>query len=223
MLHLDKVTENRDAFGARVQQIAQRIGVPPDWLMQIMYAESRFNPQATNRKTGAVGLIQFRPATARNVLKIEPAQIRAMNNLEQLDLVERFYRIYTDGGGRFKQFSDLYMWAFRPRVLYYKEPDSTVLPDVVIRENELDKVNVRTVGEWRAYVTNKAQQANAASRSFTPMTTSRRIVPGSTATHPFTNNSTNPNLLIIGGAALAIGLYLTSNESFSNSQKHDGF
>jgi hypothetical protein len=209
MLHLDKVTENQAAFGSRVQEIARGIGVPADWLMQIMYTESRFNPKAQNRVTGAVGLIQFMPATARNVLKLEPEQILAMNNLQQLDLVERFYRIYTDGGGRFRQFSDLYMWAFRPVVLYKKQPDSTVLPDEVIRQNALDKVNVRTVGEWRAYVTKKAQQANAASRSFTP-TVQRRVTPDTTVSNPFNSNqmTNNTNLLIIGGTVLAIGLYL---------------
>lgn len=207
MLHLDKVKDNQAAFGHRVQQIAQRIGVPADWLMQIMWSESRFNPQAQNRITGAVGLIQFMPATARNVLKVEPAQIKAMNNIEQLDLVERFYRLYTDEGGRFRQFSDLYMWAFRPRVLYKNEPDSTVLPDEVIRQNALDKVGVRTVGEWRAYVTRKAQEANASSRGFALQ---RRTTPNTTvATNPFKTNphSNNQNLLIVGGLALAIGLY----------------
>jgi hypothetical protein len=38
MLHIDKVTENQAAFSVRVQEIARGIGVPADWLMQIMYS-----------------------------------------------------------------------------------------------------------------------------------------------------------------------------------------
>ena len=34
-------------FAAKVRQIASRLGVPPDYLMAVMWSESRFDPAAT--------------------------------------------------------------------------------------------------------------------------------------------------------------------------------
>ena len=81
-------------FAAKVRQIASRLGVPPDYLMAVMWSESRLDPAATNPEGGATGLIQFMPATAAG-LGTSCEALREMSALDQLDYVERFFRPYA--------------------------------------------------------------------------------------------------------------------------------
>lgn len=92
-------------FAAKVRQIASRLGVPPDYLMAVMWSESRLDPAATNPEGGATGLIQFMPATAAG-LGTSCEALREMSALDQLDYVERFFRPYAP---RCHTFGDFYM------------------------------------------------------------------------------------------------------------------
>jgi soluble lytic murein transglycosylase-like protein len=47
-----------------LQSVADALGVSRDSLYQLIALESGWNPQATNKYTGARGLIQFMPSTA---------------------------------------------------------------------------------------------------------------------------------------------------------------
>ena len=81
---------SRSAFVAKVQSVAQGLGLPAEWLMAVMYVESKLKPWAKNPGSSASGLIQWIDATAQAVHGVSSAQIRAMNGLQQLDLVERY-------------------------------------------------------------------------------------------------------------------------------------
>jgi len=50
---------------AVLRSISVSLGVPRDSLYNLIYFESRFDPRARNAITGARGLIQFMPKTAR--------------------------------------------------------------------------------------------------------------------------------------------------------------
>ena len=63
LLFASRVTENREAFCKKVLDVSDRLGINPDWLMAVMYKESGLNAAAYNAHGGAVGLIQFMPAT----------------------------------------------------------------------------------------------------------------------------------------------------------------
>ena len=82
----------REPFTAKVKQVSARLGIDPNWLMDIMYLESAgtFSPSITN-KIGATGLIQFMPNTAIG-LGTTTAALRVMSAVQQLDWVEKYYK-----------------------------------------------------------------------------------------------------------------------------------
>lgn len=104
------VKSNREAFIAKVKAVSSTLGIDPNWLMLVMYKESRLNPAAVNPVNGASGLIQFVGSTA-NAMGYTLAQIRAMSNLDQLDLVQKYYWPYRS---KLKSAIDLYMATFFP-------------------------------------------------------------------------------------------------------------
>lgn len=60
-----------------VQQLAQELRIQnPAWLDALINFESRWNPAAYNKVSGATGLIQFMPRTMKD-LKLIPADISA--------------------------------------------------------------------------------------------------------------------------------------------------
>lgn len=104
------VKENQAAFEARVNQVSASLGVDPNFLMIVMYKESRLNHRAINSQSGATGLIQFMPSTARS-LGTTTASLAAMSNVQQLDYVEKYLRPYKS---KMKRLIDLYLSVFYP-------------------------------------------------------------------------------------------------------------
>lgn len=82
----------REAFVAKIKQVAARLAIDPNWLMAIIYFESArsFSPSITN-SIGATGLIQFMPSTAIG-LGTTTAALRQMSAVQQLDWVEKYYK-----------------------------------------------------------------------------------------------------------------------------------
>lgn len=141
------------AFAGKVKQIAARLGVNPDHLMAIMWSESRLDLSARNPRGGAVGLIQFMPATAEG-LGTTAEKLLKMTGEEQLDYVELFFRPYA---AHCRTFADLYLACFFPAAI--GKPDGYVLQTrrlparVIARQNPIfdtDGDDRITVGEFRA-------------------------------------------------------------------------
>jgi hypothetical protein len=109
------------SFCDRVLEIAACIGVDPSWLMAIMAFESGLNPARRNATSGATGLIQFMPSTAR-LLNTTTDALAAMDAVAQLDYVERYFLPYT---GRLSTLSDAYMAVLWPKAI--GEPDGEVI------------------------------------------------------------------------------------------------
>lgn len=64
-------------YDAQINAAAQKYGVSPDLVKAVMKQESGFNPNAVNKKSGAAGLMQFMPATAKDMGitdRLDPAQ-----------------------------------------------------------------------------------------------------------------------------------------------------
>ncbi|MDR3134345.1 MAG: transglycosylase SLT domain-containing protein [Prevotellaceae bacterium] len=114
-------TTFRDAFTAKVQRIAAQLGIPADWLMGVMWQESRLRPAARNAGSGATGLIQFMPATA-TALGTTTDALAAMDALAQLDWVQKYFAPYA---GKLHSFADTYFAVFFPAAI--GKPDSWVL------------------------------------------------------------------------------------------------
>lgn len=113
MLYADKITLNKTAFLSEVQRICTLLGMNPDHLMLVMWAESRLNHRAVNPLSNATGLIQFMPATATG-LGTTVAKLRNMTNVEQLAWVYKYFLPYK---GKLHTVYDVYKAVFFPASL----------------------------------------------------------------------------------------------------------
>ena len=81
-----------DAFVKGVERIAKRLGVDPAYIMNMLAAESRFNPRARNPLPGqsAAGLFQATNQTARGLGFKNSEQLRLSSIEKQLDALARY-------------------------------------------------------------------------------------------------------------------------------------
>lgn len=125
------------AFRAKLLTITRGFGWPDEyasWLMSCMAFESgeTFSPSIKNGAgSGATGLIQFMPSTARGLGTTVEA-LAAMTAEQQLDYVQKYFRPYA---GRVSTLADMYMAILMPK--YVGQPDSAVLfsEGVAYRQN----------------------------------------------------------------------------------------
>lgn len=108
-------------FAQGVCELGDYLGCDPNWLMACMKFESGLNPAARNSLSGATGLIQFMPSTARN-LGTTCEALRAMSPEEQLPYVRSYFEGWR---GRLHSLEDLYMAILWP--LAVGKPDDFVL------------------------------------------------------------------------------------------------
>jgi hypothetical protein len=168
MILIEKVQlnkgESRALFEATVRNISQKLGINPNWLMMVMWSESRLNAQAVNSQPGdssdplmrsitrATGLIQFMPDTALNLGTTTVALYR-MDAITQLQYV---YQYFKGWAGKIKSYYDLYFVTFFP--LAIGKPDDYVLETekksrfTIAKQNpffDVNKDGKLTVGEIR--------------------------------------------------------------------------
>ena len=173
MLYEEKVKTNKDAFISKVIAISQKLGIEPEWLMQVFVNESGVNHQAVNPVSNATGLIQFMPDTATS-LGTSVAALKAMTNVQQLDYVYKYLSPYV---GKINSYIDLYFTVFFP--LAIGKPDDWVFQtsklaaskiatqNPVFDINKDGKLTVAEVREamlkkvpsaWRAFFDKKKRQ-----------------------------------------------------------------
>ncbi len=88
------------AFIREVEAMAGRLGTRPEYLLAVMSFETgeSFRPDVRNAAgSGATGLIQFMPGTARELGTSTEALAR-MSSVEQLEYVERYFNRRSDPG-----------------------------------------------------------------------------------------------------------------------------
>lgn len=108
----------------KVFSIAADLVTEPDHIMAVIAFESAetFRPDIKNfAGSGATGLIQFMPATARG-LGTSVEALAKMTVLEQLDWVHAYFRPYR---GKMKTLSDVYMAVLWPKAV--GKPEDYVL------------------------------------------------------------------------------------------------
>jgi peptidoglycan hydrolase-like protein with peptidoglycan-binding domain len=102
--------------------VANNIGIHPDWLASVMSFESGFNPAAKNAAgSGATGLIQFMPSTAQN-MGTSTAALAQMTFQEQLPYVQKYFEPHA---GKLQSLEDTYLAVFYPA--FIGKPDSEIL------------------------------------------------------------------------------------------------
>jgi hypothetical protein len=109
-------------FKAKLIQIAQNMGVDPNYLISAMAFETgeTFSPSIRNR-SGATGLIQFTPATAIE-LGAATDDLAAMSAADQMDYVEKYFYPYRN---MLETLEDVYMAILWPAAI--GKPNSWVL------------------------------------------------------------------------------------------------
>ncbi len=120
LIYSDKVSPE---FALKVQRIAATLGVNPNYLMAAMHFESggTFSPSIKNAAgSGATGLIQFMPSTARS-LGTSTSDLAKMTAEKQLDYVLAYFQQF----GQLNSLEDVYMAILWPRAI--GKPNSYVL------------------------------------------------------------------------------------------------
>jgi len=135
MNFIEYVKENKKEFALKVTDICNQLNIKPDWLMFVMWFESKLNPQAVNPISGSTGLIQFMPSTARG-LGTTTDVLKHMNNVQQLDYVLAYLRPYK---GRMKTWVDVYLAVFYPKAM--GNPNFVITSDIVAKQNKIFDLN----------------------------------------------------------------------------------
>lgn len=123
------IEKTSEAFRFKLAQLARALGTNVDWLAAVMSFETKgtFNPAQPNLAgSGATGLIQFLPSTARR-LGTSTAALARMSAEEQLDWVWKYLRGFA---GRLSNLRDTYLAVFMPDAMG-KAPE-----DIIIRESD---------------------------------------------------------------------------------------
>jgi len=107
-------------FMDKLKRVATALGVSPNALSGIIKHESRFKHHTPNPHSGAVGLIQFTPKTARQ-LGTTTQKLAKMTATQQLDYVYQFYKSVGVKPGM--DIGDLYMLTFIPTYAGVKNPN----------------------------------------------------------------------------------------------------
>ncbi len=113
-------------FNTKLEKIASQLGIESSVLVAIMKHESGMNPAAVNKLgSGATGLIQFMPDTARG-LGTSVEELRTMSAVDQLDYVYKYYKRLGARPG--STLGDMYMLTFLP--LYAYRDENTVVGEL---------------------------------------------------------------------------------------------
>ena len=159
----EKVTD----FITKVRTLSDKLKINPDWLMMVMYMESKINAQAVNKQKGdshdpkvrsatrATGLIQFMPKTAK-AFGTTTSALYNMTALQQLDYVYQYFKPYA---GKLTSFADLYMVTFFPAAIgkpnSYVLQTSKIAASTIAKQNPVFDVNKDqkvTVGEFKSKI-----------------------------------------------------------------------
>lgn len=151
-------------FKDRVRWIADELGFDPNWLMACMAFESAETFRANIRNaagSGAVGLIQFMPATAK-ALGTSTAQLAQLEPEDQLKWVYKYFEPYRD---RIQSIDDMYMAILWPRAV--GKPNEYALfvrGGVTYRQNaglDRDKDGIVTKAEACAKIREKVTRGHS--------------------------------------------------------------
>ncbi|MCB0836584.1 MAG: transglycosylase SLT domain-containing protein [Bacteroidetes bacterium] len=144
--------EEPDLFERKVKDIARMLEIAPEWLMAVMYAESKFDPSVLNYKgSGAVGLIQFMPATAME-MDVSVERLKRMSANQQLEYVYLYLETVRSRYGQFSSLTDLYLAILFPKAIgqdycytLYAKPSVSYQQNSGLDENKDGRVTISDV------------------------------------------------------------------------------
>lgn len=145
----------RDSFVNAVNYYSELLDIEPEWLVGVMYFESRLNPAAVNPISGATGLIQFMPSTAK-ALGTSVDELKRMKAHQQMVYVYEYLKPYK---GRMNRLIDVYFAVFFPAAIGATRntvlQTSKLTASTIAKQNYIFDTNkdmAITVGEVEDYV-----------------------------------------------------------------------
>lgn len=139
-------------FEEKVREVAEELNIAPEWLMAVMYSESKFDASVMNhRGSGAVGLIQWMPTTAKE-LGVSIAELKELSHEGQLDYVYKYLDSVRKRYRNYDSLTDLYLAILYPRALkgdycytLYSTPSKKYKQNVGLDENNDGRVTVSDI------------------------------------------------------------------------------
>lgn len=140
------------SFEDKVREISSMLNIPPEWLMAVMYSESKFDAGVLNHKgSGATGLIQFMPAAAED-LNVSLQRLGKMNHLQQLEYVYLYLEQVRERYGDYESLADLYLAILYPKArrqdycyTLYAKPSKSYNQNAGLDENKDGRVTVSDI------------------------------------------------------------------------------
>lgn len=112
ILAIRGIGKTSNLFRWELTEMARRLGTNASYHAAVMAIESGFDPAARNPTSNASGLVQFMPFWLRaQKPPLSPEGVRAMSDVDQLALVERFYRPHA---AKMQTPCDYYLATFLP-------------------------------------------------------------------------------------------------------------
>lgn len=139
------------SYASEIVAVAQRLGADPHTLANLINFESGGRTTAINPTSGASGLIQFMPSTARRLGTTVEA-IRKMSAAQQMVYVEKYLRPYK---GKLTSPVAVYMSVFYPVAMNW--PTSKEFPKNVQAANP----GIRTPADYARLVERRAKMKTA--------------------------------------------------------------
>lgn len=137
---VNKHSGNANVFFPQLVLIANRLGIKPEWIADVIYIESGYNPKAYNKNGGASGLIQWVPTTALGY-GITTEKIRSLSNLQQIPYIERYLKDQIKSAGMPKDWFETYLLVFHP--YWVGKPETTP-----IKGNNMPKAGLSYTGNY---------------------------------------------------------------------------
>lgn len=142
-----------DAFEKQVKKVARTIDVPAEWLMAIMYNESKFDASAVNSKNQATGLVQWQ-AGSTDAFGLSMDQLRNLDHTGQLNFMEKYFKRIQKEYKEFTSLTELYLAVKNPEALkedycyvLYDESEQQYNANFILDSNEDGRITIKDIDQ----------------------------------------------------------------------------
>lgn len=161
--YINHIKDNRNPFLKKITALSRNLGINPLWLMHTIYKESGFDTKIMNNVSGTCGLLSFSPGFLKILINEEtgksltPNDVINMDSLEQLDIIETYYRTWID---KLKIKSPVSVGDFASMTFYpgvVNKKNDWEFPEYVTEKNkelfdELDQYSKKSKQEYHKYI-----------------------------------------------------------------------
>lgn len=146
-----------------IANVSKKLGVPSEWLLSQMEMESSMNPLARNVKSGARGLIQFLPSTAKGMGYKDADQLVALFPTIESQVAGPVFDYYKRGMP-YSSFEDFLAYVFLPAARIWGKRDGNWQRDFTSMSNIKPALaqkiilqnGIRNMAEYAAFATKRA-------------------------------------------------------------------